>query len=194
MVSAYRFLSAMAAAEAGTVADARAHAGMALERPDGDAGASVSANSCRLGSASSRRSAATGLIAGRPRRCRDRRPAAPAGVEQNLYGMVVEAMTNAASYAQASTTDVDLRVVRGRLVIAVRDDSIGFEPTRPTARRDRAQSRAAGWPAGPLARRSAGISSRPGHGTTVRISIPLERHRATQPVSAEPAGPTRGVD
>lgn len=205
MVSAYRFLSAsMAAAEAGTVADARAHSGMALERLQ----TAIREVRSVLGQL-----VPPGLEFGLQPAIRFRHEAliAEAGiggavtgdlprlqeaVEQGLYGMVVEAMTNAASHARASTLDVDLRVVRGRLVIAVRDDGIGFEPTRHAARRDPEHglglpglARQARWLGG-----SAGISSRPGHGTTVRISIPLERHRAIQPVSAEPAVPTKGVD
>jgi signal transduction histidine kinase len=97
-------------------------------------------------------------------------------VEQSLYGMASEAVSNAVRHGRAPAVRIDLRIVRGRAVLTVADDGAGFDPS--TVSRSEGSglglvgmSRQASWLGG-----SARIVSRPGAGTTVRISIPLERH------------------
>ncbi|HEX2756215.1 MAG TPA: sensor histidine kinase [Candidatus Limnocylindrales bacterium] len=103
-------------------------------------------------------------------------PRLKAWVEQALYGMASEAVSNAVRHGQATTIGIDLGVVRGRAVVTVTDDGGGFDPT--TVIRTEGSglglvglTRQASWLGG-----SARIVSRPGGGTTVRISIPLARH------------------
>jgi signal transduction histidine kinase len=97
-------------------------------------------------------------------------------VEQALYGMASEALSNAIRHGRPSTIGFDLGVVRGRAVLSVTDDGVGFDPSKVT-RTERSglgligMSRQASWLGG-----SARIVSRPGAGARVRISIPLDRH------------------
>jgi signal transduction histidine kinase len=102
-------------------------------------------------------------------------------VEQTLYGMTTEALTNAVRHAQARTIRTDLRVTGGRAVITIRDDGRGFDPAAAERRRKGGGlgllgiSRQARWLGG-----SASVRSWIGAGTQVRISIPIARHTATR--------------
>ena len=62
-------------------------------------------------------------------------------VEQALYGMTTEALTNAVRHSHARTVSVELRVARDRAVVIVQDDGQGFDPGRggapPCRRRPR---------------------------------------------------------
>jgi signal transduction histidine kinase len=100
-------------------------------------------------------------------------------VEQALYGMTSEAVTNAVRHARASRIIVSLAVVRGRAVVEVRDDGSGFDPRVLDRRPGDGHglgligiARQAEWLGG-----HGTVHSRPGAGTRVRISIPMERHR-----------------
>jgi len=100
-------------------------------------------------------------------------------VEQALYAMAAEAASNAFRHAHASTIRVELGERRGRAVLVVRDDGRGFDPATVGQRRGGeglgllGMRRQASWLGG-----QATVRSRPGSGTVVRISVPLERHRA----------------
>jgi len=100
-------------------------------------------------------------------------------VEQALYAMAAEAASNAFRHAHASTIRVELGERRGRAVVVIRDDGRGFDPAALVVRRSgeglglRGMHRQASWLGG-----QATIRSRVGGGTVVRISVPLERHRA----------------
>jgi signal transduction histidine kinase len=100
-------------------------------------------------------------------------------VEQALYAMAVEAASNAFRHAHPTMISVELGEKRGRAVIVVRDDGRGFDPGAAVERRGGkglgllGMRRQASWLRG-----QATIRSSPGGGTVVRISVPLERHRA----------------
>ncbi|MGZ6314827.1 MAG: ATP-binding protein [Candidatus Limnocylindrales bacterium] len=102
-------------------------------------------------------------------------------VEQGLYGMTVEALTNAVRHSQAHSVHADLKVTRGRAIVTVEDDGLGFDPAAAEHRRARGGlgllgiSRQARWLGG-----SSSIRSQPGSGTVVRISIPIARHTGTR--------------
>jgi signal transduction histidine kinase len=102
-------------------------------------------------------------------------------VEQALYGMTVEALTNAVRHSQARSIRAELRVTRGRAVVTVQDDGLGFDPAAAERRRARGGlgllgiNRQARWLGG-----AASVRSRPGSGTLVRISIPVARHTSTR--------------
>jgi signal transduction histidine kinase len=102
-------------------------------------------------------------------------------VEQGLYGMTVEALTNAVRHSQARSIHADLKVTRGRAIVTVQDDGLGFDPAAAERRRARGGlgllgiSRQARWLGG-----SSSIRSQPGSGTLVRISIPIARHTGTR--------------
>jgi signal transduction histidine kinase len=102
-------------------------------------------------------------------------------VEQALYGMSVEALTNAVRHSQARSIRAELKVTRGRAIVTVQDDGLGFDPAAAERRRARGGlgllgiNRQARWLGG-----AASVRSRLGSGTVVRISIPIARHVSTR--------------
>ncbi len=102
-------------------------------------------------------------------------------VEQALYGMTSEALTNAVHHSQAGSVRADLRVSKGRAVITVHDDGQGFDPAAAERRRKGGGlgllgiARQARWLGG-----AASVRSSIGSGTVVRISIPIARHTGTR--------------
>ena len=99
-------------------------------------------------------------------------------VEQALYGMAGEAISNAIRHGGAKHISISLREWRRRAIIVIVDDGRGFEPATVARRRGEeglgllGMTRQARWLGGRM-----DLTSRPGSGTQVRISIPLERHR-----------------
>ncbi len=102
-------------------------------------------------------------------------------VEQALYGMTTEALTNAVRYSQARSIRTELRVAKNRAVVTVEDDGQGFDPAAAERRRKGGGlgllgiARQARWLGG-----SSSVRSSIGSGTLVRISIPIARHAATR--------------
>ena len=102
-------------------------------------------------------------------------------VEQALYGMTVEALTNAIRHSQARSVRTELKVTRGRAVVTIQDDGLGFDPAAAERRQALGGlgllgiSRQARWLGG-----AASVRSRSGSGTIVRISIPIARHTGTR--------------
>jgi PAS domain S-box-containing protein len=93
----------------------------------------------------------------------------------HVYRIVQEALANVARHAQAHRVSVRLAKRWRRLVVSVRDDGIGFEPTRTRAGRLGlvAMRERAGLLDGAL-----DIRSRPGRGTEVRLTIGVASARA----------------
>jgi signal transduction histidine kinase len=116
-------------------------------------------------------------------------------VEQAIYSMTMEAVSNAVRHAHAATIHVQLEQRGGRIVVIVSDDGVGFN----LAARSRGGSEGLGLPgmshqAGWLGGRAT-IRSHPGNGTVVRISVPLKGHRTggTDIREAGPASPGRSA-
>lgn len=106
----------------------------------------------------------------------------PPEVALCLYRSAQEALRNVATHAKAR--DVSLAVARGRdnIVMTVVDDGIGFDASGP-----RATSGLGLTSMGERVRAlegSAQIISKPGAGTTVRMTIPLSPALAPPPVAA----------
>ena len=104
--------------------------------------------------------------------------------EAALYRVAQEALHNALRHAGAGRITVTLTRSPRRVTLAVADDGAGFAPGAPeglgfASMRGRAEA-----VGGTLA-----IQAKPGHGTTVRLAIPLRRHPAPSPA---PAGATHG--
>jgi len=53
----------------------------------------------------------------------------PASIENTVYRITQEALTNAAKHAGASHAEVDLRQIGHKIVCSVRDDGVGFDGT-----------------------------------------------------------------
>ncbi|MGQ0554155.1 MAG: sensor histidine kinase [Planctomycetota bacterium] len=101
----------------------------------------------------------------------------PPAIAAHVFRILQESLTNVARHATAETADVVLRTVGGSIELIVRDDGRGFDPGRPRSgqhigllsMRERAE----------LLGGTFELSSRPGAGTTIRVTIPLvasERH------------------
>jgi signal transduction histidine kinase len=91
------------------------------------------------------------------------------------YRIIMEALTNVARHAQAGQVWLDLHRQEGRLLIKIKDDGRGFEPTQVFGRQ--------------VERRSLGlvsmrertellggqfeIQSKPGHGTKIQVWLPI---------------------
>ena len=104
-------------------------------------------------------------------------------LEAGLFAMTAEAISNAVEHAAPTRIRIDLRASRGRGIITVTDDGVGFDPS--AAHRQTLEgmgligmARRAGWLGGRV-----DVTSRPGAGTTIRISVPL-----TEPETPAEAG------
>lgn len=100
-------------------------------------------------------------------------PRAEYWLEAGLFAMAAEAITNAVAHAEASRIKIDLRASRGRGIITVTDDGIGFDPAAAHRRTLEGMgligmARRANWLGGRV-----DVTSQPGAGTTIRISVPL---------------------
>ena len=89
-----------------------------------------------------------------------------------LYRVAQEALNNVARHARARTASVTLRQVDGGLLLAVRDDGVGFDPEEPNTRgslglvsmRERLR----------LVNGTLDIDSAPGQGTVIVAWVPGE--------------------
>jgi signal transduction histidine kinase len=102
-------------------------------------------------------------------------------VEQALYGMTTEALTNAVRHSGARSVRTELRATKGRAVVTIADDGQGFDPAAAERRRQGGGlgllglARQARWLGG-----TSSVRSSIGTGTLVRISIPIARHTGTR--------------
>ncbi|MBV8467524.1 MAG: PAS domain S-box protein [Burkholderiales bacterium] len=93
-----------------------------------------------------------------------------------IFRIVQESLTNIARHAKASHASVEISQNDVAVVILIRDDGIGFamdDPRKPNSYglmglRERAY----------LLGGDAHVSSRPGHGTRIEVSLPLTQQRA----------------
>jgi PAS domain S-box-containing protein len=88
-----------------------------------------------------------------------------------LFRVAQEALNNASRHAGAATATVTLRQMSGGLLLAVRDDGVGFDPSNPERRRSlglasmRERVR--------LVNGTLDVESSPGEGTSVVAWVPL---------------------
>jgi signal transduction histidine kinase len=186
MVSAFRFLEAARASARGRDAPADVHLAAASERlvaAIGEVRAVLASllppglEEFGLHHAIERRLREFASDANIRGEVRGELPRLPEWVEQALYGMAAEAMSNAIRHGRAMSVHVELRVQRGRATVTVSDDGQGFDPSAQIRRTSTGGlgllglARQASWLGG-----RATVDSRPGAGTRVRISIPIARH------------------
>jgi two-component system sensor histidine kinase UhpB len=106
-------------------------------------------------SASVRRSFAPGL------------PALSPEAEVVVYRVAQEALTNAARHSDAQAVELSLQKLGDRVVLEVRDDGRGFDGLEEGSGLMGMRERAA------LVRAELSVISRPRHGTTVRLKVPV---------------------
>jgi len=90
-----------------------------------------------------------------------------------LFRVAQEALNNVVRHARARTATLDLHPMDGGLLLAVRDDGVGFDPASPgtgrslglASMRERVQ----------LVKGTLDVESAPGQGTTVIAWAPVER-------------------
>ncbi|HEX2047840.1 MAG TPA: PAS domain S-box protein [Acidimicrobiales bacterium] len=93
----------------------------------------------------------------------------PPDVEENLYGLAREALSNVVKHARASTVRIRLDIAPDRLELEIADDGVGF---------DTGASRPGHLGLKTMSERAAGIDGRldvvsaPGGGTAVRVTVP----------------------
>jgi len=101
-------------------------------------------------------------------------PRLPPETEIVLYRIVQESLQNARKYARGAPVAVVLAVRQDRLALQIRDEGPGFDP-REVARRAGRES----WGLTSMRERaeligaSLIVTTRPGHGTEVAVSLPL---------------------
>lgn len=96
--------------------------------------------------------------------------------ELHLYRIAQEALANVARHARARRVVVRLKEQSGRLVLAIRDDGVGFAPEQANASgglglvtmRERAE----------LMQAQLTVHSVPRRGTELRVAVPLDRQGA----------------
>jgi signal transduction histidine kinase len=95
---------------------------------------------------------------------------APVAVSENVYRILQEALTNVSKHAKASEVQVALRMVKGNVVLTVRDNGIGLPPAAFEGKRlgipgmrERTE----------LLNGVFVLKGEPGQGTEVRVTIPL---------------------
>jgi signal transduction histidine kinase len=93
----------------------------------------------------------------------------PATLVPDLLQVVRESLSNCAKHANASHVEIAACVGNGHVEVSIRDNGAGFLPRGPRVGRglDNIQERAAAVDA------RLEIDSAPGHGTMVRIAVPL---------------------
>jgi signal transduction histidine kinase/GAF domain-containing protein len=109
----------------------------------------------------------------------------PAAVENAIYRVVQEALTNVAKHAAAGRTSVTLAGHDGVAIVMIEDDGGGFDPSRVLTDRlgVRGMRERVALVGGTL-----DIDSEPGMGTTVIARVPVQR-RCKDGVSRAEAGP-----
>jgi signal transduction histidine kinase len=94
-----------------------------------------------------------------------------AAVEDTIYRLVQESLTNVVKHAEATRVTVAVREIGEVVEIDVRDDGAGFDPDTSTegfgllGMRERAA----------LAGGSVAVESSPGHGSTIHAIVPQQR-------------------
>ncbi len=97
----------------------------------------------------------------------------PVHVENALFRIAQEALTNVAKHAQASQVTLTVDLFGDALRLVVADDGLGFTPTK------RAESEERGWGLLTMCERAQAVGghchveSYPGHGTRVVAEVPL---------------------
>ncbi len=102
----------------------------------------------------------------------DKMPVLSPDMEQCIYRIAQEAITNVVSHAHAKNLTVKLESAPGKLILVIHDDGVGFDIEKVnkssqfglTGMQERVQ----------LAGGDLNIISKPGHGTTIQLTLSVE--------------------
>ena len=103
-----------------------------------------------------------------------------------LFRVVQEALANVAKHAQASNVDITFEISNQEVILTVHDDGVGAAPadmTRPRSHGIAGMRHRINVLGGWLA-----VSTGPGRGTTVQVTVPLESVTATAGGDADDSG------
>jgi signal transduction histidine kinase len=123
-------------------------------------------------------------------RCTERYPDEEPGLNRAgaiaLFRVVQEALANVAKHADASNVDITFEISNGEVILTVHDDGVGAAST------DLVRARSHGI-AGMRHRINVlggrlDVSSEPGRGTTVRVTVPLQNVTGTAGSDADNSG------
>jgi signal transduction histidine kinase len=99
----------------------------------------------------------------------DKMPVLSPDVEQCIYRVAQEAVTNAVHHANAKKLMLKLEFVEGKVTLIVRDDGTGFEIDKNTKTRHFGLTGMREW--AQLVGGELSITSKPGYGTTIQLTI-----------------------
>lgn len=95
------------------------------------------------------------------------------GLALAVYRIGQESLRNIFRHAQSLTAFIAVKVENGRLVVTIRDEGRGFDTTRPGKSGSRGLGLLSMRERADQVDGTAVVTSRPGHGTTVTVSLPL---------------------
>jgi two-component system NarL family sensor kinase len=101
----------------------------------------------------------------------------PARSEEALYRIAQEALANVRRHAQASAVEIDLRVVDGQARLTIGDDGRGFSPDEAPAEPGHGFGLIGIQERARLLNGTMRISSCPGEGAQVEVSVPVSEER-----------------
>jgi signal transduction histidine kinase len=98
------------------------------------------------------------------------------GIQNELFRIGQEALTNVVKHAQARSVYITLVSQARRVSLSIKDDGIGFATAKP-------KDQGHGFGMRTMRERAQGIGgrlrveTRPGRGTTIRVEVPLSANR-----------------
>lgn len=98
----------------------------------------------------------------------------PPEIENNLYRVIVEGLTNVARHSQATKVGLLVETHGSTLKVIIEDNGIGFDPVAMAGFGIKGMAERIN-----LIRGTMAIESSPGHGTAIHLRIPLESRLST---------------
>ena len=103
-------------------------------------------------------------------------------IQNELFRIGQEALTNVVKHAQAKSVYITLESQTRKIILSIKDDGVGFATAKP-------KKQSCGFGMGTMRERAQSIGgrlrveSRPGRGTTIRVEVPLSANRSKKKVA-----------